>query len=133
MTYFEILVSIEGAGGIILPALFIEPGKSGLINMISANTNDGTSRAGAFCLDSFIAGSVALAIVLISYYARGGYQLDDAFIFYRYAENLAAGRGLVYNAGEYVYGATSITYAVLLGMLRTVIPEKLHHGILRWV
>jgi len=43
---------------------------------------------------------------------------DDAFITYRYAENFAAGAGLVYNAGapwEPVLGTTTPLYALLLG------------------
>ncbi len=42
---------------------------------------------------------------------------DDAFITYRYAENLAAGHGLVYNAGaawEPVLGTTTLLYSLLL-------------------
>ena len=39
---------------------------------------------------------------------------DDAFITMRYAANLAAGRGLVYNSGERVLGTTSPLFALLL-------------------
>ena len=45
---------------------------------------------------------------------------DDAFITFRYARNLAAGDGLVYNPGqawEPVLGTTTPAYAVLLGGL----------------
>lgn len=40
--------------------------------------------------------------------------VDDAFITYRYAANLAAGHGLVYNPGEPVLGTSSPAYALLL-------------------
>lgn len=43
-----------------------------------------------------------------------GNTVDDAFITYRYAGNLAAGRGLVYNAGEQVLGTSSPAYALVL-------------------
>jgi arabinofuranosyltransferase len=45
-------------------------------------------------------------------------QLDDAYISYRYAENLVDGLGLVYNPGEYVEGFTNLlwTLCVALGM-----------------
>jgi len=33
--------------------------------------------------------------------------LDDAYITFRYAQNLAAGLGFVYNAGERVLGTTT--------------------------
>lgn len=41
---------------------------------------------------------------------------DDAFITYRYALNLAAGKGFVYNAGEQVYGTTTLLYAAYLSI-----------------
>ncbi|ANM28871.1 hypothetical protein ABI59_03520 [Acidobacteria bacterium Mor1] len=41
-------------------------------------------------------------------------QVDDAFIIYRYAENLAAGDGLVYNQGERVEGVTCLSWTLLL-------------------
>ncbi|MGC8668232.1 MAG: hypothetical protein ACP5VE_08980 [Chthonomonadales bacterium] len=39
---------------------------------------------------------------------------EDFFITLRYARNLAAGRGFVYNPGEHVLGATSPLYTLLL-------------------
>lgn len=42
--------------------------------------------------------------------------LDDAFIAFRYAHNFAVGRGLVFNAGEHVWGYTSPLHVVWLGM-----------------
>jgi hypothetical protein len=41
--------------------------------------------------------------------------IDDAYITYRYASNLAQGRGLVYNPGEWVLGTSTPAYALLLG------------------
>ena len=43
-----------------------------------------------------------------------GTQLDDAFISYRYARNLAAGHGLVFNPGEYVEGYTNLLWTLLI-------------------
>ena len=40
-------------------------------------------------------------------------QADDAYIFYRYAANLAAGEGLVYNPGERVEGITNLPWTLL--------------------
>jgi hypothetical protein len=42
------------------------------------------------------------------------YTSDDAFITYRYAENLASGEGFVYNPGERVQGTSSPLYTLLL-------------------
>jgi len=51
--------------------------------------------------------------------ARGlwGFSYDDAFITYRYADNWAAGRGLVFNPGEAVLGTSAPGWALLLGAL----------------
>lgn len=43
------------------------------------------------------------------------YRLDDPFITYRYAENLAAGHGFVYNLGERVLSTTAPLFALILG------------------
>lgn len=47
---------------------------------------------------------------------------DDAFITYRYAENLATGRGAVYNPGERVFGASTPLYLLWLTALRLGLP-----------
>ncbi len=52
---------------------------------------------------------VFLAVTRISY--------EDSFISLRYAENLAAGHGLVYNVGERVFGASTPLYVLLLAAL----------------
>ncbi len=45
---------------------------------------------------------------------------DDSFISLRYAENLVAGQGLVYNAGERVEGYTNLLWTLLLAALLRV-------------
>ena len=45
---------------------------------------------------------------------------DDAFITFRYAENIAAGSGFVYNEGERVLGTSSPLFAFLLATLKTL-------------
>ena len=42
------------------------------------------------------------------------YQVDDAFIVYRYASNLARGEGFVFNPGERVEGVTCFLWTLLL-------------------
>ena len=42
---------------------------------------------------------------------------DDAYISYRYAENLASGHGLVFNPGERVEGYSNFLYVVLIALL----------------
>jgi hypothetical protein len=42
------------------------------------------------------------------------YTVDDSYISYRYAENLAAGRGLTFNPGERVEGYSNLLWILLL-------------------
>lgn len=41
-------------------------------------------------------------------------HIDDAYIAYRYARNLAQGHGLVFNVGEHVEGFTSLAWVLLV-------------------
>jgi hypothetical protein len=43
--------------------------------------------------------------------------VDDAYITFRYARNIASGVGFVYNAGERVLGTTTPAYTLLLAAL----------------
>jgi arabinofuranosyltransferase len=47
--------------------------------------------------------------------------VDDAYITFRYAQNLAAGHGLVFNAGEAVLGTTTPLYAFILACLSSTL------------
>ncbi|MCU1371420.1 MAG: hypothetical protein JWO77_2614 [Ilumatobacteraceae bacterium] len=49
---------------------------------------------------------------------RPALALDDAAISFRYAERLATGRGLTYNDGEHVLGASSGLHTILLAVGR---------------
>jgi hypothetical protein len=60
---------------------------------------------------------VEILVILIAISARlvpGPRTVDDAYITFRYARNLLAGEGLVYNPGEAVLGTTSPLYAVTM-------------------
>jgi hypothetical protein len=46
--------------------------------------------------------------------------VDDAYISFRYAENIAVGQGFVYNPGEKILGTTSPLYTLLLAVLRQI-------------
>ena len=68
-----------------------------------------------------------LAVVALALAARlvpGERTIDDAYITFRYARNLLAGEGFVYNPGQRVQGTTTPLYTLLLaaekGMLRGV-------------
>jgi hypothetical protein len=65
------------------------------------------------CIDTIVLlGLVVFASRLLGLYVRHVY--DDAFITFRYAENLAAGNGFVYNLGERVLGTTSPLWGMIL-------------------
>jgi len=59
--------------------------------------------------------AVAAALAHISLYLA---PFEDAFITYRYAENLLAGHGLVYNPGEIVEGYSSFLWTIVLAGLK---------------
>lgn len=65
----------------------------------------------ALLLAAFVAPAIA---------RRGEVALDDVFITYRYAQNLAAGQGFVFNPGERVFGTTAPGFGLLLAGLHLV-------------
>ena len=56
-------------------------------------------------------------IVRLVYNSATGFTADDAFITYRYAENIALGNGFVYNLGERVLGTTTPLFTLILSSL----------------
>lgn len=63
---------------------------------------------------------LVLAAILLGYvqlFARPMPLADDAFISFRYAANLLAGRGYVFNPGEHVEGITNFFWTMLLAAL----------------
>lgn len=69
-------------------------------------------------------GFAALVIVLVFVLQvlPGPRPVDDAYITFRYARNLAAGQGLVYNAGQPVLGTTTPLFTLALAALKTLLP-----------
>lgn len=63
---------------------------------------------------------VALLLVL-QVWAFSGLPHDDAFITYRYGENCARGRGLVFNPGERVLGFTSPLHVLVAAGLHAAV------------
>jgi hypothetical protein len=65
-----------------------------------------------------------LAVAALFCAHLAGRSLDDFFITYRYAQNLAQGNGFVFNPGERVFGTTAPGMGLLLaaGHLLTRIP-----------
>jgi len=62
-----------------------------------------------------------LLAVLVFFTDRYRWMMDDAFVYFRYADNLLfLGRGLVYNAGEFVEGYSSPLWMLVLLPLRAL-------------
>ncbi|MBN1135654.1 MAG: hypothetical protein JXM73_03670, partial [Anaerolineae bacterium] len=62
---------------------------------------------------------IALALIGVALVARllaGPRTIDDAYITFRYARNLADGLGFVYNPGQQVLGTTTPLYTVLMAL-----------------
>jgi hypothetical protein len=76
----------------------------------------------------------ALLVVTALCWPVRGYLTDDTFIHLQYAKNLARGHGLVFNAGEHVYGCTSPLWAVLIADLMAFgVDGLLAARILGWI
>jgi arabinofuranosyltransferase len=81
-------------------------GEGGAVRAVAPGES-GAVRAVAAC-----AAGVFLLYVWSAWLGAG--LVDDAFIFFRYAENIAGGRGAVFNAGERVEGFSSAGWTLLL-------------------
>jgi len=63
--------------------------------------------------------------------SAGMLGIDDAYITFRYSENLARGKGFVYNAGERVLGTTTPVFCLVLAFLRLLkIPAPISADLL---
>jgi hypothetical protein len=76
------------------------------------------SRGGGGGLTGVEQTGLAVGLVLAAglMWPLRGYLTDDTFIHLQYARHLAAGRGLVFNLGERVYGCTSPLWAAWLAV-----------------
>ncbi|MCH7878863.1 MAG: hypothetical protein IH914_06085 [candidate division Zixibacteria bacterium] len=80
-----------------------------------------TSRVWRFAALMFlIVVGVRVYVALAGPAAIDTLAVDDALITYRYAENIAAGFGFVYNSGEHVLGTTTPLYTILLALFAIV-------------
>jgi hypothetical protein len=81
---------------------------------------DGNNRSdGRACVGPAVWSVIAVILIGIALRiwlsVSTDFSIGDSFIGYRFAEQFAAGNGLVFNAGESVGGNTSILYSLLLG------------------
>jgi hypothetical protein len=80
------------------------------------------------------AAAVGMALLLlaigIEHYWLRDLKFDDAWIHFRYARNLAQGKGFVYNDGERVLGSGGIAWNLILALLaRATGPDTLSSGV----
>jgi Gpi18-like mannosyltransferase len=61
---------------------------------------------------------IAAALVRLAFYYYTDFIADDAFITFRYAENIARGLGFVYNAGERVQGTTTPLFTLVIALFK---------------
>ncbi len=59
---------------------------------------------------------------LVLFFSAIRFSNDDQFILYRYIQNISDGNGFVYNVGENVLGATTITFTLLASLLAFLLP-----------
>lgn len=71
-------------------------------------------------LSTWIPGLALVALALFTRLLPGPRTIDDAFITFRYARNLLAGEGFVFNPGELVLGTTTPLYTLLMAGLGAV-------------
>ncbi|MCD6351268.1 MAG: hypothetical protein J7M26_04015 [Armatimonadetes bacterium] len=80
--------------------------------MITSHT-DSTAQAKASLTPGLVLAACALVFLAQCYWHRG-FTVDDAYISFRYARNLAEGQGLVFNPGERVEGYTNFLWVLLI-------------------
>lgn len=73
-----------------------------------------------------VAAAFALLAVLLVVKVSGQ-SVDDVFITYRYAQNLVAGNGFVFNPGEWVLATTAPGWGLLLAALHGLTGIGLEH------
>ena len=63
---------------------------------------------------------ITITIILVALLARlipGPRTIDDAYITFRYAQNILQSQGMVYNFGERVLGTTTPLYTLLMAFM----------------
>ena len=89
-------------------------------DQIKNSTSSTTKKLNYFWL--FIISEIVVAVIvrILTFKAYHGFFINDAYIFLRYAENMARGNGLIYNIGERVLGYSSPLYVILLAGFRYI-------------
>jgi hypothetical protein len=67
-------------------------------------------------------GAVLILLAVEHYWLRE-LKFDDAYIHFRYAENIARGEGFVYNPGERVLGSGAVPWNLMLAVIAALAPH----------
>src|SRR5690349_496948 len=87
-----------------------------------ASSRSPASRAVLLALSLMVAvGYCAWAILK---WRSSAVLFDDAFISFRYAKNIAAGHGFVFNPGERVEGATNFLWVLIAALSERVVGSS---------
>ena len=85
------------------------------------NANPGRqNKAGQYAVITIL--GLGLAGVVLVHWKMPVLPYDDGFITFRYVLNLLAGKSLVYNEGQRVFGSTTPLYLICLVLLKWVLP-----------
>jgi len=112
-----VLGAVLIAGYANLFAAFLQDQKIDLVEMIQFALASATFALAAtrFSWTKGVVAVLAAAAVLVLHgRIYQNYLVDDAFISFRYAQNLAAGHGVVWNIGEHVEGYTNFLWVLIL-------------------
>jgi arabinofuranosyltransferase len=78
-----------------------------------------------YCCSRFILTAIALLFFIVGAGFYWFYTVEDAFINFRYCENMLQGKGLVFNHGERVEGYTNFLWILVLALPRLILPFPL--------
>jgi hypothetical protein len=84
------------------------------LGLMALERRIGTGRGGRW-LHAAVLGASTMGMLWLAW--GKAWLGDDAFISFRYAQNLARGEGLVFNPGEWVEGYTNFLWTAGLGLL----------------
>lgn len=89
------------------------------MSQLDSTLSRAPARAVAFPIARYAGWAVVglcILLFLVEFRLHPVEQLDDAFISYRYAQNLVEGHGLVFNVGEPVEGYTNLLWTLLVAL-----------------
>jgi hypothetical protein len=81
----------------------------------------------------FSAGITFLVAAILLSFSSLRYSTDDQFILFRYIDNIAEGRGFVYNMGEKVLGATTPLFTLVSALSKFIFPKSFTPDLVAWL